>query len=107
MSIRPRLKSALHKKNLAFVRRGRLATGQRAPASGSLLGPRPYTGEPHTTRIYFMDNKLRQSIDRLGIQHMGDDVRRVSPSDILQSITVDNVISVITKDVYARLLVYA
>ena len=104
MSIRPRLKSALHKKNLAFVRRGRLATGQRAPASGSLLGPRSYTVEPHTTRIYFMDDQLRQSVDRLGIQH---DVRQVSPSDILQSITVDNVISVITKDVYARLLVYA
>ena len=34
-----------------------------------------------TTRIYFMDNQLRQSADRLGIQRTGDDVRRVSLSE--------------------------
>jgi len=74
----------------------------------SLPGPRPYTGVPRTTRIYFIDNQLRQSTDRLGIQRTGDDERRVSPSDILQSITVDDVISVITKhsQVYAKLLVH-
>jgi len=45
-----------------------------APAS-SFSGPLPYA------RIYFIDNQLSQSEERLGIQHTGHGVRRVSPSE--------------------------
>ena len=37
-------------------------------ASGSLPGPRLYTSATQTTQIYFIDNQLRQSADRLSIQ---------------------------------------
>jgi len=46
-----------------------------APASRNFSGPRPYT------RIYFIDNQLTQSADRLSTQRTGHDVRRVSPSE--------------------------
>jgi len=46
------------------------------PASRSFSGPRPYT------QIYFTDNQLTQSADRLSIQRTGHDVPCVSPSEL-------------------------